>query len=54
MCAERNAIFQAVDSAIGLKVSVGRADRSAPFVETARDRADLTSHHISFGVGVHW
>jgi len=26
----------------------------APFVETARDRADLTSHHISFGVGVHW
>jgi len=26
----------------------------APFIETARDRADLTSHHISFGVGVHW
>lgn len=25
-----------------------------PAVETARDRADLTSHHISVGVGVNW
>jgi len=25
-----------------------------PFVETARDRSDLTSHHISVGVGFHW
>jgi len=32
----------------------GDAEGGAPFVETARDRADLTSHHISFGVGVHW
>jgi opacity protein-like surface antigen len=26
----------------------------APFVETARDRSDLTSHQISVGVGFHW
>jgi opacity protein-like surface antigen len=25
-----------------------------PFVETARDRADLTSHHLSIGIGYHW
>jgi opacity protein-like surface antigen len=25
-----------------------------PAVETARDRADLTSHHVSVGVGVNW
>jgi opacity protein-like surface antigen len=24
-----------------------------PFVETARDRADLTSHQLSLGVGLH-
>ena len=25
-----------------------------PFTETARDRADITSHHLSVGVGFHW
>jgi opacity protein-like surface antigen len=26
----------------------------APLVETARDRADLTSHHLSAGISFHW
>ena len=26
----------------------------APFVETARDRADLATHHLSVGVAFHW
>lgn len=25
-----------------------------PFVETARDRANLTSHHLAVGIGFHW
>lgn len=25
-----------------------------PFVETARDRADVTSHQLSIGIGLHW
>jgi opacity protein-like surface antigen len=25
-----------------------------PFVETARDRASLTSHHLAVGIGFHW
>jgi opacity protein-like surface antigen len=25
-----------------------------PFTETARDRSDITSHHLSAGVGFHW
>ena len=25
-----------------------------PFTETAKDRSDITSHHLSVGVGFHW
>ena len=44
----------AVDEEL-LEIPAGKRDvEGEPPIETARDRSDLTSHHLSVGVGFHW